>query len=244
MPLRTAESVLLPPRRMAAVLTFCLDMQTNLGSQLEAPNRPVSTPRRRKLPLSPNTRYPSRVSQDAPLPVLTRLWFAWACLFRILFDGAFAARVFLVREALPKLPPPPEPKKLEEKPKAPDVSSALSLLALLQREGRLVDFLEQDIASFPDAEIGAAVRVVHEGCRKALREHVEIEPVRAEEEGQKITLQAGFSPSEVKLTGHVQGKPPYHGVLQHRGWRAKKISLPTPTADHDTKILAPAEVEL
>ncbi len=188
------------------------------------------------------------MSDDAPLPLATRLWFAWACLVRVLFDGAFAARVF--KAAVPALPPEPAPAKLPEKkaapakPKEPDLSPALQLLALLQREGRLVDFLEQDITTFPDAEIGAAVRVVHEGCRKALHEHLTIVPVRAEEEGQKVTLEAGFSPAEVKLTGNVQGKPPYRGTVQHRGWRATELRLPTPTAGHDPKILAPAEVEL
>jgi hypothetical protein len=191
------------------------------------------------------------VPDDAPLPFATRLWFAWVCLVRVLFDGAFAARVLKVREAAPELPPAPEPSRLPEKeppapspPPEPDLSPALQLLALLQREGRLVDFLEQDIATFPDAEIGAAVRVVHEGCRKALREHLTIAPIRPEEEGVKITLEAGFSSAEIKLTGNVQGKPPYRGTLQHRGWRVAELRLPTKTTGHDPSILAPAEVEL
>jgi hypothetical protein len=192
------------------------------------------------------------VPEDAPLPFVTRLWFAWACFVRILIDGAFAARVQKAREPAPELPPklaekpaPKKPKKAApEKPKAPDLTPALQLLALLQREGRLVDFLEQDIASFPDAEIGATVRVVHEGCRKALREHVTITPVRPEDEGAKVTLEAGFSPAEVKLVGNVGGKPPYRGTLQHRGWKASGLRLPTATAEHDPSILAPAEVEL
>lgn len=204
--------------------------------------------RRHKLPHSLHTRYLSRVTDLAPLPFTTRLWFAWACLFRVLFDGTFAARAFHVRETLP-IETPPEPVKLPEKtapekPKEADTTAALQLLAVLQREGRLVDFLEQDIAAFPDAEIGAAVRVVHEGCRKALRNHVDIDPIRSEDEGAKITLEAGFPASEVKLTGDVKGKPPYRGTLQHRGWKAKRIQLPKLTADHDSSILAPAEVEL
>jgi len=194
------------------------------------------------------------VSEDASLPLLTRLWFAWACFVRVLIDGAFAARAYAAQKPPAELPPKkeepkpaPKPKKEKpapEKPKERDLSPALQLLSLLQREGRLVDFLEQDIATFPDAEIGAAVRVVHEGCRKALRDHLTIKPVRDEDEGAKVTLEAGFSPAEVKLTGNVQGKPPYRGTLQHRGWKATNVKLPTPTVEHDSSILAPAEVEL
>jgi hypothetical protein len=188
------------------------------------------------------------VSDIAPLPFATRLWFAWACFFRVLFDGAFAARAFQVREPLalepPAEPPKPPEKHVPDKPKEADTTAALQLLALLQREGRLVDFLQQDITTFPDAEIGSAVRVVHEGCRKALRNHVDIMPIRPEDEGTKITLEAGFSASEVKLTGDVKGKPPYRGTLQHRGWKTKTIKLPQLTAEHDSSILAPAEVEL
>ncbi|WP_155798864.1 DUF2760 domain-containing protein, partial [Sorangium cellulosum] len=127
---------------------------------------------------------------------------------------------------------------------APAVTSALQLLALLQREGRLVDFLEQDIASFGDADVGVAARMVHEGCRKALRGHAKLAPVRREDEGATVTLEAGYSPAEVKLIGNVSGSAPYRGVLRHRGWRAETISLPTPVAGHDASIIAPAEVEL
>lgn len=185
---------------------------------------------------------------EPTLPLSTRLWFAWVCFFRVLFQGDFAARAYELRDAEPaRLPPPPEPDRPARAPKkeeAPSVTPALQLLALLQREGRLVDFLEQDIASFGDAEVGTAARVVHEGCRKALRDHLKLAPVRTEDEGAKVTLEAGFSPAEVKLTGNVQGTAPYKGVLRHRGWRAAELKLPTPMKGHDAQVLAPAEVEL
>lgn len=188
--------------------------------------------------------------EQAPLPFLTRLWFAWACFFRVLFDGGFAARAWGSREP-GALPAAPEPAEIEPaQPTAPAQSEqpsagpALQLLALFQREGRLVDFLEQDITAFPDAEIGAVARVVHDGCRKALHEHMAIEPVRAEQEGASVTLAAGFSPAEVKLSGNVGGSAPYKGTLRHRGWRAGRASLPVPVTGHDASILAPAEVEL
>jgi hypothetical protein len=123
-------------------------------------------------------------------------------------------------------------------------TAALQLLALFQREGRLVDFLEQDIASFSDADVGAAARVVHEGCRKALRAHATIEPVRAEAEGARVTLPPGFDSDTVKLIGDVRGEPPYSGALRHRGWRAARLELPALLGKHEAHVLAPAEVEL
>jgi hypothetical protein len=179
------------------------------------------------------------VVTDETLPFLTRLWFAWLCFFRVLFDPAFAARVWSAREkALPKGPATPSlPASLEPTP-------ALQLLSLLQREGRLIDFLQQDIASYPDGDVGAAARVVHEGCRKALRAHATIEPLRAEAEGTRVTLTAGFDAAEVKLVGDVRGDPPYSGSLRHRGWRAVRLELPQLIANEGAKVLAPAEVEL
>lgn len=198
---------------------------------------------------------------ETSLPFLTRLWFAWACFFRVLFDGAFAARAFAAREPAALPPPAPEksapapaaPKETRPAettarpppaPEAPSTTAALQLLALLQREGRLIDFLEQDIEAFSDSEIGAAVRVVHAGCRKAIRGHAKITPVRREDEGASVTLQEGYNPHEIKLSGNVQGSAPYKGVLRHRGWRAADLVLPTPAAGHDPGVLAPAEVEL
>ena len=124
------------------------------------------------------------------------------------------------------------------------VDSALQLLALLQREGRLVDFLEEDVARFSDAEIGAAARVVHSGCRHALREHLVLEAIRAEAEGSPVTVPPAFNPSALRLTGNVQGAGPYAGTLRHKGWRVLRLTLPSATSGHDVRVLAQAEVEL
>lgn len=121
---------------------------------------------------------------------------------------------------------------------------ALLLLALLQREGRFVDFLQQDVTDFDDEQVGAAARVVHEGCRRALKGHLSITPVRAEAEGDKVTLEDGYDVVSNKLVGNVTGKPPYKGILQHRGWRAESLKLPSEVGDHDPAVLAQAEVEL
>jgi len=125
----------------------------------------------------------------------------------------------------------------------PTSDGALRLLALLQKEGRLVDFLEEDIQPYNDAQVGAAVRAIHAGCRKALHERMEITRVFSEEDGATVEVAPGFDPATVRLTGNVHGQPPFSGVLQHGGWRAAHVALPK-TAGVDSSILAPAEVEI
>ena len=123
-------------------------------------------------------------------------------------------------------------------------ASALQLLGLLQREARFVDFVQEDVVGYTDAEVGAAARVVHEGCRKVLGAHFSIAPVRYEPEGSRVTLAAGFDATEVRLTGNVVGHAPFTGTLGHRGWRVTEARLPQLTDDKAAAILAQAEVEL
>lgn len=140
-------------------------------------------------------------------------------------------------------PEPPKP-VAANLPAPTPVSGALALLALFQREGRLVDFLEQDVTSFSDADVGAAARLVHEGCRKALRAHATVSPVRTEPEEAAITVEEGYDPSALKLVGKVGGKPPLRGILKHAGWRVGELTLPRALDGHDATVVAPAEVEL
>jgi len=136
--------------------------------------------------------------------------------------------------------PPQPPARLQEAP--PD--SALVLLALLQKEGRLLDFLQEEITGFSDQDVGAAARVVHQGCQRVLSEYLSIAPVREEAEGSRITLGKGFDASAVRPTGNVVGDPPFTGSLVHRGWRAVEVRLPRVASSRDVRILAAAEVEL
>jgi hypothetical protein len=179
-----------------------------------------------------------------------RVLFAWLCFFKVLFDGRFAKRVLAASTATPTptptatataTPTPTATVTVTETPTAPD---ALQLLALLQREGRLIDFLEQDIGSFSDGDVASAARVVHDGCRKALHARAELAPIRNDEEGAKVTLPVGFSAAENRLVGNVRGEPPYEGTLRHKGWRVSNLSLPTAVAGHDASVVAPAEIEL
>lgn len=163
---------------------------------------------------------------------IRRIRLALRCELKVLRDPAFAEKV----EALlapPKPEPPPKPS-----------GAPLRLLALLQREGRLLDFLLEEIESYPDAQIGAAVRDIHRQCQATIKEHLDLQPVLPQPEGSPVEIPSGFDPSAIRLTGNVTGQPPFRGTLQHHGWRVKEIKLAPPPAGQDEFVLMPAEVEL
>jgi hypothetical protein len=164
-----------------------------------------------------------------------RIPLALNAFFKILANPEFAGRVQSLSQ-----PPAPAPVVLKEA--TPD--AALQLLGLLQKEARLIDFTQENLSSYSDADIGGAARVVHEGCCKVLRDHFTIAPVRPEAEGSRIALPAGFDASAIRLTGNVVGQAPFKGSLSHRGWRALDTRLPKLTGSHDVTVLAQAEVEL
>jgi hypothetical protein len=137
----------------------------------------------------------------------------------------------------------PVPALPESSPEATH-ASGLFVLGLLQREGRLIDFLQEDIGGFSDAEVGAAARVVHEGCRKVLREYLPVAPVVPQNEGDVVKVPEGFDANRYRLTGNVTGQAPYSGSLKHHGWVASEVKLPALPTSLDMKVLAPAEVEL
>lgn len=144
----------------------------------------------------------------------------------ILTDPDFAARV--------------EP-LFSRAPTGPD----LRVLAVLQRDGRLIDFLEEEIDAYTDAQIGAAVRDIHRSCRKSLHEYLTIEPIIDGPEEQRVTVPSDFDPAAIRLVGNVNGSAPFHGVLKHHGWRVRSVHLPLlPATRDETSVLSPAEVEI
>lgn len=146
---------------------------------------------------------------------------------------------------LPATAPPVQPPAAAPPSRGPGArEGALHLLALFQREGRLLDFCEEELSSYSDAEVGAAARTVHQGCRKVLHESLRLLPVRDEKEGAALVLERGFDARMVRLTGNVVGDPPFRGTLRHHGWRAGDVRLPDPPAGDAATLLAPAEVEL
>lgn len=123
-------------------------------------------------------------------------------------------------------------------------AGALQLLAMFQREGRLIDFLRESIDCYDDATIGAAARDIHRGLRKVLEEHFVVEPVVGGQEDEPFTVDAQFDPQRIRLVGNVAGRPPFRGVLRHHGWRAAEVRLPSLGDGVDHTIVAPAEVEV
>lgn len=150
----------------------------------------------------------------------------------------------IVEKTVEKRVEVPVEKLVEKTIEVPTDTAALQLLGLLQREARFVDFIQEEVAPYTDAEIGAAARVVHEGCRKVLREHFTIAPVRGEAEGSRVTLPSGFDAAAVRLTGNVVGQPPFTGTLSHRGWQVAQVRLPQLTDTKAAAFIAQAEVEL
>ena len=180
-----------------------------------------------------------------PLDFVSRIILAVIAPWRVLLNGRYAASVKQI-DAVPALPAPSEPSKpvVKATEQERDLTPALQMLRILQRDGRLLDFLKEDLTGVADADIGAAARVVHDGCNRALSDYLEVSRIRTEQEGDTVELEAGFDAARVKITGNVVGDPPFKGTLAHHGWAIDKLRLPKLAAGHDPSILSPAEVEL
>jgi len=168
--------------------------------------------------------------------VWTRLKLAFAAFFTILFQGRLPAALHGTRAAEPAAGAPP--------PVSDHSDRAIQMLALLQRDGRLIDFVMEDLGAYGDAQIGAAVRDVHAGCRGVLTRYVMLEPILSGKEGERTSVSQDVDPAAVRLVGNVTGRPPFPGTLLHRGWRATKMELPPLGAPAGRRIVAPAEVEV
>ncbi len=155
---------------------------------------------------------------------------------RLAFNGAFAREVNQALQAHQNQPQALPPERVH--------ASGLFLLSALQREGRLLDFLQQDLAGFSDEEIGAAARFTHTGCRKVVNQYFHFEPAASESEGSSITLPSGFNAQRFRLTGNVAGQPPFRGTLKHHGWVATEVRMPPVSEAIEPRVVAPAEVEL
>ncbi len=164
---------------------------------------------------------------------LGRVGAAWRAFRAVAGDDETAAKV---QAALTAKKEAPKPVRLSSEP--------VRLLAILQREARLLDFLLEDIAGATNDQIGAGVREVHKKAQAVLREHLTLEPVLNQAENSTVEVPPGFDPSAIRLTGNVTGQPPFKGTLIHHGWRVKAYNLPKPPEGQDDLVVSPAEVEL
>lgn len=175
---------------------------------------------------------------------MRRIWVAIQAFFRVLFNSQVAADVERLLQGVPA--PVPVVPVAEDRPvPRPARSEALTLLASLQRESRFVDFIQEPIESYSDAQIGAAVRDVHRHAHGVLQRMFALEPLLAESEGADMEVPMGFDPEAYRLTGNVTGEPPYRGRLAHAGWKATRCELPQWNGrETAARVVAPAEVEL
>lgn len=181
-----------------------------------------------------------------------RFFFAVRVFFLTLFSSAAAeqVRTALQQRGLPApvsqddQPERPAP-VVRETPKQPVRSDALTLLATLQREARLVDLVQESLEEYSDEQVGAAARDVLRSSRTVLDRLFDLQPVRRDSEGAAVELSAGFDTGRYRLTGSVVGQPPFRGSLMHHGWEAGKCEIPAWSGTVATaRVIAPAEVEL
>ena len=185
---------------------------------------------------------------------MSRIVLAFRSFFAILFTGRLPNDIAQVlgftqvrpQQAAKPAPaaPTPAPAAPKPAPAAQPSQGALQILAILQRDSRLIDFLMEDISAYPDDQVGAAVRDLHDQSRESLNRYLSLVPVIDGVEGSFTKLESNDS-STVKLLGNVpaSGKAP-GGILRHKGWRAQKIELPPPPAGQSASVIAPAEVEI
>jgi hypothetical protein len=176
---------------------------------------------------------------------LNRIALAFRCFFNLLFHGALSPETLADLRLAPRDAAPVRPAAAAAAPPPPAVrvsDGALQILAILQRDSRLLDFLMEDIAAYSDDQIGAAVRELHDQCRDSIKRYVTLEPVIDGVEG-TFAKAPSTDPGVVKFVGNVPAKPPSGGLLRHKGWRAARIDLPA-AGRQDATIIAPAEIEI
>jgi hypothetical protein len=171
-----------------------------------------------------------------------RIALAFRCFFLVLFEGALSDDI-LNRFRPAVAPAVPVAGDVSPPPREDPGDRAVQLLAILQRDARLVDFLEEDLSAYDDAQIGAAVRDVHANGRAALHRYLTLEPVLTHAEGERMRVEDTTDPARVKLLGTVASGPQV-GIVRHRGWRVTKLALPPLPTNTTREVIAPAEIEV
>ena len=175
---------------------------------------------------------------------MSRISLAFRCFFALLFGGSLSPELIsdlglAPKPAKPEKPAAPAPPAPVFKP----ADGALQILGILQRDSRMIDFLMEDISSYEDEQVGAAVRAMHSSAKDTLVRYVSLSPVIDGVEG-TFTKPPSNDPAVVKYVGNVPPAGASGGTLRHRGWRATSVSLPPLNPKQDTAVIAPAEIEV
>lgn len=194
--------------------------------------------------------------QIQPLSFGARFVGAFGQFFKYMADGKYAATCRRVQDG-ELLASETEPKVVTETVEvirevptpAPaldsvSVDGAYQVLQLMQHEARFIDFLQENIDQYSDAEVGAASRQVHKGCHKVLAQNFVIKPVHTAQENSRVEVPADYDNKQIQLEGQVMGKGPYTGTLIHPGWQVVESNLPKVSSTDGLNIIAPAQVEV
>jgi hypothetical protein len=170
---------------------------------------------------------------------------------KILFNGdiaqkAMAAVSAAAQPTIEQQPPVQQKPAAEKKPARPERSEAVSLLAALQREARFVDFIQEPIDAFSDAQVGAAVREIHRGCGEVIQRMFAPSAIVEQEEGSSVEVSDPAS-GKFRLVGNVaqQQSGSITGQLAHHGWQTTKCEVPQWTGGQDgITVIAAAEIQV
>jgi hypothetical protein len=174
---------------------------------------------------------------------------AFRAFFAALFDRQQAERIRVVLEQpsaeTAALPPPEKDGKIPtaapSAPPGPARSEAITLLATLQRETRLVDLVKEPLEGFSDAQIGAAARPCLQQCARTLDRLFGIHPATEEPEGALSEVPESASPTRYQWVGEGTAS---QGRVVHHGWEAARCELPQWTGPaEDTRMIAPIQLE-
>lgn len=178
---------------------------------------------------------------------------AWAPLISLVIALYLIIQAIFLVQGKPSAAQPvekPAPAAEPPKPKTRDRDidgHIVHFLGLLQEKGRLVDFVMDDITSYNNEQVGAAARVVHQGCAQVIKEHLTLAPVHSGQEGASVTLESGYDSTSYRAVGKLAGSPPFQGTLLHHGWKTTRIELPRlaeKTPATGDLVITPAEVEV
>lgn len=136
---------------------------------------------------------------------------------------------------------PSKPVPVAPKAKESTRSDAITLLATLQREARLLDLVKENLSAYSDAQVGAAARPCLTQCAVTLDRVLGVKAIEAASDGQAISVPEAATPSRYTWIGEGSGSA---GKLVHHGWEASRVDLPHWTGvDADAHVIAPAQVQ-